>query len=71
MDALLANYALKHWAAAGMAVRSVLSPCDGIAVPWSAATLAPRLWMRALSSPLRWAERVARDQAIAAAPTSG
>ena len=71
MDSLLATYALKHWRAAGMALWSVLSPSDFIALPWSALTLAPRLWMHALASPLRWADRVARDHAIAAAPTSG
>jgi ubiquinone biosynthesis protein len=49
MDSVLGRYAMRHWAAAGVTLWSLLSPRDWIALEWSALTLAARLPVQALS----------------------
>ncbi len=49
MDSVLGRYAMRHWAAAGVTLWSLLSPRDWIALEWSALTLAARLPAQALS----------------------
>ncbi len=71
MDTVLARYALTHWVSAGFTLWSLLSARDWIALQWSAATFGLRYTRQTLFRPLRWIERIAEAQAMAAEPTSG
>ncbi len=44
LNALIAGYALRHWAATGAAVWSLLSMRDWMALEWSTLTFATRVW---------------------------
>lgn len=49
MDTAIARFALAHWARAGAALFSMLSPRDWLSLDWSTLTLASRLPFQALS----------------------
>jgi ubiquinone biosynthesis protein len=52
MDSVLARYALRHWAATGATLLSLLTPSDWIALEWSAVTFAARSVGQAILRPL-------------------
>jgi ubiquinone biosynthesis protein len=49
MDSAIVRYALAHWARAGAALFSMLSPRDWLTLDWSALTLTSRLPLQAMS----------------------
>ena len=49
MDSAIVRYALAHWARAGAALFSMLSPRDWLSLDWSTLTLTSRLPLQALS----------------------
>jgi len=54
VDSVIARYALAHWMETGLALFSLLSLRDWMALDWSALTLASRLCAQALTRPWRW-----------------
>lgn len=54
MDAAVARYALTHWGETAATLWTLLSPCDWLALNWSAVTLPSRLFLNTVFQPLAW-----------------
>lgn len=68
MDSAIARYALAHWAHTGVALISLLSPSDWVALDWSTLTLSSRLAVQALSRSWQWIRRLPLQAGAAQQP---